>query len=144
MNNKTVKIIIDNVEVEGRVTQRSEADINIEIIKPYKNISTGLHIPYFARSVHSFTGEYGDKTEKKLLKDLYEMCNYIAQNKNTLKEKLNLIKSKAVEPSSESAEQNNYKYLDPFFDDNFPMLISMDNRKEIIDILEGRKNLTNK
>ena len=60
-NQETIKILIDKTEVLGRITHRSKSDIGVEIINPYQNISSSLHIGYFARAHRSFADDYGDQ-----------------------------------------------------------------------------------
>ena len=79
-----IKIIIDGQEVEGEIVQRSASDINVQITEPYKDVSRGLHIPYFARPCNSFDTELGDKTAKDLLKSIYHLCKYISENLDSI------------------------------------------------------------
>ena len=98
---KTLKVAVDGVKVEGKIVFRSESDIDVEITKPYKNLSTGLHIPYFARPVHSYKGEYGDETALYLLKELYPIADYLAKNMADLQAKLKAAKEEVDALASE-------------------------------------------
>jgi len=73
MGNEIISMLIDGIEVQGKIIYRSPQDINVEITRPYKNLITGSHIPYFAMGVHNFKGEYGDKRALEFLKELYEI-----------------------------------------------------------------------
>ena len=77
MKSRYISIIIGEVKVEGRIVHHTSRDIDIEITKPYKNLSTGSHIPYFAMAYRSFDGVYGEKRMKELLNELYEIGNRI-------------------------------------------------------------------
>ena len=85
MNHK-VSILIEGKEVVGEVTHRSASDITVRITEPY-NLSTGLHIPYFARPYRSYDSEYGDETIKGLIKKLYDLASFIDRNYEDLRKK---------------------------------------------------------
>ena len=68
---RTVKIVINNNEVEGVVTHRSQFDFFVTITKPFQNISGGAHIPFFARR-YTFDGAYGDGRILETLRGLYQ------------------------------------------------------------------------
>ena len=79
-----IQTMIDGQKVEGEITFRSESDISVKITKPYQDVSRGLHIPYFARSQKSFDSDYGDKTAKDLLENIYYLCTFIFENMGSL------------------------------------------------------------
>lgn len=79
-----IETIIDGYVIEGEITHRSVSDINVRITKPYKDVSRGLHIPYFARPLNSFDTELGDKTAKDLLENIYHLCRYISDNLDSI------------------------------------------------------------
>ncbi|RLA07298.1 MAG: hypothetical protein DRQ51_06650 [Gammaproteobacteria bacterium] len=171
-----LNIIVENVVVEGEIFNRSAGDISVKITKPYKNISTGSHIPSFNRAKKSFIGEYGDEKAKKLLKELYHIGHYtyqeiknlsqkLKQSKNKIKniphkidneklaeekaklkqtlkqnkidnikyqQELKILKQKATDFDNEV-----YKIMDEFFEDNFPMIIGYDSAEQILNIIEN-------
>jgi len=79
-----IQMTIDRQKIEGEITHRSASDITVLITKPYKDVSRGLHIPYFARCHHSFDTEPVDETAKDLLKSIYYLCKYISDNFDSL------------------------------------------------------------
>ena len=72
-----INIFVEGIEVEGKITYRSASDISVQITKPFSNISKGLHIPNIARAYSSFDGEKGDTTAESLLKNLYDVGQYL-------------------------------------------------------------------
>ncbi len=91
---KTIGTVIDGTEVEGSIIHRSSSDIRIRIEKPYENILGGCHIPWFARSFHSFDGDDGDAEAKRILEELFNIGKYLDENLGNLKEKLTCVKDK--------------------------------------------------
>lgn len=81
--NEMIEINVNGIKVEGEITYRSRADINIQIKSSYQ-LGTGMHIPYFALEFHDYRGPYGDETAARLLEGLYNLCEYIEKNKETL------------------------------------------------------------
>jgi len=83
-NNKsdenTFTVNIDGTDVLGKIIYRSASDIDVTILGPYKNLTTGLHIPYFAMHLHNFNGIYGIETAKCLLIRLYRTAQFIDKN----------------------------------------------------------------
>jgi hypothetical protein len=78
-----IVIEVNGVKVEGEITYRSRSDINVKINSSYQ-FGTGLHIPYFGLAFRDFRGHYGDETAALLLKDLYNLCKYVDENKDVL------------------------------------------------------------
>lgn len=178
---KDIKITVDGVEVEGRIVNRSEADIDITIIKPYINIFNGLHIPCFGRPYCSYTGEYGDKTAEILLKRTFIFARFLDENKQELKHECQKLQKEIDEISIKKVvdddlreerkvsrkklrqgqislsdhqkrlsalrkEISQYSFIvwnktDKFFENNFPDIIPVGTRDNIIEILEGKKDL---
>jgi len=87
-----INIFVEGIEVEGKITHRYASDITVQITKPFSNISTGSHIPYFARSNRSFNGVYGDLTAKSLLKNLYDVGHHMDSEIFSIREKLDSAK----------------------------------------------------
>jgi len=125
-NMETVKLVVDGIEVGGIVLQKSESDFEIAITKPYQNLTTGSHIPYFARDVLSFKGEYGDDSIKATLRYLYELGKHLA-------EKMELLKNKLADYDDQVSDE--------FFEDNFPMEVPFETRFQVLDILKGDRQL---
>lgn len=73
------------IQITGRFIKRSEADLVMEILSPYRKLSASLHIPYFSRPYHTFLTDYGDRTAESLLKYLYELGKYMEENEKFLK-----------------------------------------------------------
>lgn len=168
--------------MEGEVVHYSAADINVKIIKPFENISTGLHIPYFSRPYHSFEGDYGEATAEYLLKKLYDIGCYLNSEMVKIRENFDHAKkiisnipnkfgneafkrkrkelkqslkrdecsSKAYQKELALLRKKQKKFnektngiMDAFLSDSFPMIIPYGMRKQILDLIEGKKHLTN-
>jgi hypothetical protein len=179
-NDEIVQLIIDGVDVRGVITHRSAGDIEVEITRPYQNISSGWHIPYFGRQLYSYQTPYGDYTARGMLKGLYVFAAYLDTNMDVLREKLSTIKQtfatlvarvsqedaigfRRRQREGESGEvfdieddeeelrkvaarrkhlkEMRYKITCDFFKDNFPWTLPNVNREEVLDILEGKKEL---
>lgn len=89
-----IKVVVEETEVEGEIVHRSAGDITVKIVKPYQNLSTGLHIPYFGRPYRSFDGDYGDAVAESLLNDLYHIGRHLELEMEKLREKLWQAKDK--------------------------------------------------
>jgi hypothetical protein len=91
-------IVVDGVEVRGRIACLYPNDITVEITDPVAGLSSRVHIPYFAMSARSVATSiaptaYGRETAEWLLKAIYDhsrgldpgwgVCN--AQTKERLK-----------------------------------------------------------
>lgn len=84
--NTLIKIIIDKIEVEAHVLYFGRYDFLIEIIKPFKNLSGGLHVPYYGRKAFSYNGEYGRARLIQILEYLYTLGKYLSGNMDVIKE----------------------------------------------------------
>ncbi len=71
MDNEIVSLIMDGTEVKGKFISRTSRDIEVEITSPYKNLSTGLHIPSFRANKRYYNGKYGEIRAKDSLRELY-------------------------------------------------------------------------
>jgi len=180
-NKKIVKMLIDNTEIEGIVSHCCSCDFTIKIIKPFQNISSGSHIPYFARGHMTFESEYGDKSILQTLQYLYILGKYLDKEMNNLKEKLNYFNDIIAKFSSEMINKDEYKIkrielrkrlrdgkiknteyqklltpfrkeseqlelkiweqMDSFFEENFSMVVPIDTREEVMDIIKCKKSL---
>jgi hypothetical protein len=98
---EVVKILIDDIEVEGIVTHRSSGDYGVIIIKPFCNLSGGCHIPYFARGLYNYEGEYGDASIKATLKELYTMGKFLDREMKNLKEEIKYYNDSVTKLTSE-------------------------------------------
>jgi hypothetical protein len=102
MNDKkeVVKILIGDIEVEGTAS-RSSGDYGVTITKPYCNLYGGCHIPYFARGLYTYEGEYGDASIKATLEALYTMGKFLDIEMKNLKEKIKYYNDSVTKLSSE-------------------------------------------
>jgi hypothetical protein len=123
-NRQEVSIEIDNVQVIGEITHRSEADIAVKIISPYTELSNGLHIPYFSRPYHSFLTEYGDKMAENLLQYLYELGLYMDENRNFIR----------MQFSFHFRDENYSKWecQERFINSTFPFVVPIDTRDDVL------------
>ncbi len=83
------------------ITFRTASDLGIKITHPFHNLSSGLHIPYFARPHRSFDDEYGISRAQDLLEELYELGAFIQENLPELKTHYALFKVKTERVSRE-------------------------------------------
>ena len=118
---EVVSTEVNGIELKGLISHRSESAIEVKIVKPYRNVSKELHIPYFSRSSRSFIGEHGNTTAMALLRELFIICHYVNDNIHALKEKL---------VASDD--------MDTFFNEAFPVVIPINTREDVINILEER------
>jgi len=91
-----ISIFVEDTEAEGEITHRSASDITVKITKPFSNISTGSHIPYFARAHKSFNGQYGDSVAELLLKNLYDIGHHMDSETFSIREKLDSAKDHII------------------------------------------------
>jgi hypothetical protein len=110
MNDKkeVVKILIDDIEVEGTAS-RSSGDYGVTITKPYCNLYGGCHIPYFARGLYTYEGEYGDASIRATLEELYTMGTFLDIEMKNLKEKLKYYNGIITKLSSEMMDEQEFK-----------------------------------
>ena len=129
---KTIELISlkhrSGEEVKGVISFRSDSDIRVEITSPYKGLSGGLHIPYFSRPYHSFMTEYGDKTAENLLKGLWELGSYMAENQKFLKLQLAF--------HFHQGDYSDRQCQVRFFDSSFPFLVPHGTRENILECLK--------
>lgn len=78
-----IRVSIGGVEVSG-VVRRYPYDFTVTIKEPYRNLTSGLHIPYFARGHLSFDGEYGNTRILQILEELYALGKYLEKEKDRL------------------------------------------------------------
>lgn len=104
-----ISTTVDGVQVRGVITHRSGSDIDVRITSPYQNISRGLHIPYFARKVHSFIGSRGDEAAVHLLRGIYEIAGFIAVNHPGLSDEFARLNADIDQMKSEIDELNDRK-----------------------------------
>jgi hypothetical protein len=180
---EVVKILIDDIEIEGTASRLS-GDYGVTIIKPYCNLSGGCHIPYFARGLYTYEGDYGDASIRETLKELYTLGKFLAREMKNLKEKLKYYNGIMTKLSSEMMDEQGFKLkridlkkrlrdgeidnkeyqktLTPlrkeyeelgskisdqkwsFFEENFPMVVPIGTGQQVLDIIEGKENLTNR
>lgn len=81
---KMVSTQMNGIAVEG-VMKGCSWDIDVEIAEPFSNLTTGSHIPVFARALpRSFDGEYGEIRVRQMLAQLYLIGEHIRQNQEKL------------------------------------------------------------
>jgi hypothetical protein len=87
---ESISINVEGVTVEGEVIHRSHRDIALGIVSPYQGLTTGRHIPAFARisQEHDYCGPYGDETAAALLKELYQLGRFVEENKALLRSRV--------------------------------------------------------
>jgi len=169
---------INGIEVEYKVLHHFSNDFEIEITKPFQNITGGLHIPYFSRAYHNFDGDHGEECILSVLNNIYELGSHISENITCLKEQVHLLDQNIKKVSANSITEDEFKeisrksrkmlrkneisnsyhqkilrwwkkeldrvwletefhYIDPFFEENFPMCVPNDTRKQVLKILRG-------
>jgi len=124
--------IENGIEIHGLITFRSDADINVEIVSPYKGITAGLHIPYFSRPYHSFLTEYGDRTAENLLKYLYELGKYMEDNQKFIRLQFAF--------HFRDGDYNDREVQDRFFGSTFPFIVPIDTRSEVMEVIRNAKS----
>ena len=105
---EVVKILIDDIEIEGTASRLS-GDYGVTIIKPYCNLSGGCHIPYFARGLYTYEGDYGDASIRETLKELYTLGKFLAREVKNLKEKLKYYNGNITKLSSKMMSEQEFK-----------------------------------
>ncbi len=143
-NKKYLKIIVEGVEVEGAILTLNDRNIDIEIVKPYQDLSGGRSIPYFAiQHISKYTDDNG-YSAGYILKELYQLGKFIELNKVKLKQKYFQYKQELGKLQKESCNDEDidtiYKIEDDFFNNNFPMVIPINTRKEILEKIKDYYN----
>ena len=105
---EVVKILIDDIEIEGTASRLS-GDYGVTIIKPYCNLSGECHIPYFARGLYTYEGDYGDASIRETLKELYTLGKFLAREVKNLKEKLKYYNGNITKLSSKLMSEQEFK-----------------------------------
>ena len=105
---EVVKILIDDIEIEGTASRLS-GDYGVTIIKPYCNLSGECHIPYFARGLYTYEGDYGDASIRETLKELYTLGKFLAREVKNLKEKLKYYNGNITKLSSKMMSEQEFK-----------------------------------
>ena len=123
-NNKFIQIVVDGIEVKGEIIHRTEADLIIQILKPFANLSSGCHIPYFSRPINSFLTDYGIKMAENLLKYLYELGRYMETNAKFIKLQFAL--------HFRDGDYSNQECINRFFDSTFPFVVPIDTRDDVL------------
>ncbi len=120
-------IQVDDTEVTGEITHRSEAEILVRITQPFEGLSNGCHIPYFSRPTSSFMTDYGDRMAVNLLQYIYELGLYIKENCSTI-----LLRFAGHFPKGEYSHEG---ARNRFFVSTFPFMIPLDLRDEVIELI---------
>lgn len=114
-------IMIDEVEVTGKITQLKNFFIEVEILKPYVNWSSFLAIGGLCRSTpNHFLSEHGEKYAQRILTESYKKIKIIDEKiDSVIKEYDNLIEEiDAVSVLDKYLEKRIIKKLrDQFFRD---------------------------
>ncbi len=95
---KEINSVVEGKEISG-LEHREKYDISVSITKPYKNLSDGSHIAYFASGAYSFDGDYGDKSIIGMLERLYKLGMFLETNMNSLKTEFHKVKTNISELS---------------------------------------------
>ena len=69
-SNNIIKTAVDGTAVEG-VVIRSRFEFSVTMTKPHKGLTSGSHIPFFARR-YDFDGKSGDQRILEVLGRLFE------------------------------------------------------------------------
>ncbi len=126
--NQEITIVAEGKTVKGEITFRNESDISVRINSPYSGLTGGVHIPYFSRPYHSFITDYGDRTAENLLKGLWELGSYIAENRKFLKLQLAF--------HFHQGDYSDRQCQTRFFDSSFPFLVPHGTRENILECLK--------
>ena len=123
-----ISINVNGNKVTGEISFRSEGDIGVKIISPYHDLSSGLHIPYFSRPIHSFLTEYGDHTAENLLKYLYEMGLYMEENREFIRLQFCL--------HFHGGDITGWEAQERFFGSTFPFIVPIGTRDMVFKYLK--------
>ena len=83
--NPMLNVAPKDTEILGRFTHRTASDISVEIVYPYQHLTGRSHIPYFARPWHSYDGQHGDDTARKLLSKVFEIGHHLEGHMTALR-----------------------------------------------------------
>lgn len=130
MENEQFCIEHEGVLLEGKIVYRTGSDLSVRILRPYKNLSTGSHIPYFARPSFSYLGDYAYERAPEFLIELYELGLFLDQEFDRLKKRV-------VEKRKGRLDRQGVETFGWFFKKEFPMQLSYSLQRQVIDILDG-------
>ena len=105
---KVISTQCDGIDVEGHVYGNSY-DITVEIIKPYRNLTAGLHIMMQLRGHQSFDGNYGELRATALLHRLYNLGEYLSRKLPMLKTKLEEHRQQVINVSEGRFTQDEFR-----------------------------------
>jgi len=109
MNDNKIKIVVDDIKIEGEVIHRYSRDFEIKITSPFLNLTGGSHIPYFADHSRTFDGEYGDRRIEGTLKSLYKMGKFLAKNMEKIKKEYQLVRKELNEIEEKGLTEEKFK-----------------------------------
>jgi hypothetical protein len=125
MKPEIIVLQVDGVTITGTL-KRTAHDIAVEITSPYRNLKSGLHIPYFASSKFSFTGEYGIERANELIHGLYELGS-------SIEAQMPVLRRMYAEAISETGITYN-----PIFT---LLPVNFDQYQQVLEIVSGEKPL---
>ena len=131
-----IEATISGKLVKGKITYRSQSGISVEITSPYKNMQTGMHIPYFAREYASFQGKYGDDIAIKMLNEIFVIARNLSKNIEHYRKIFNSYKKDMIDPNNITHEE-----MSKFIEKIMNIVTSKDQQEAIISIIEGKKDL---
>lgn len=76
---------IGTLEIRGNITNWCSSDITVDITHPFVGLSIGAHVPLFALSHASFTGNAGMVRARQLLREIYRLGQMVHEHKDTLR-----------------------------------------------------------
>ena len=123
-SNHSFHIAVGGIEVEGIVIHRTDADLIIQIVDPYTDLSSGCHIPYFSRPINSFLTDYGISMAENLLKYLYELGEYMVKNNKFIKLQFAL--------HFRDGDLSDHECQNRFFNSTFPFVVPIDTRDDVL------------
>ena len=96
MLNTHLEITVNDTPVKGRICSYDPSEIAVKILSPYKGLTNAsAHIMLMALGTRSYKGEFGLTTANKLLEELFNFCDYVDDNYQSLHfEFLNFLKKK--------------------------------------------------
>ena len=111
MNENKIETAVDGINVRGEILHRSSRDFDIKITSPFKNLTGGSHIPYFAVSHHTFNGEYGDKAITDTLQFLYDLGKYLESHSGNFKKALRHLRHDIEKVSAELITEQEFRKI---------------------------------